>query len=42
MEALAVVLNKPESLSVKRVTLTPPSTADVVVDIDFSGIRYRN
>ena len=38
MEALAVVLNKPESLSVDRLAVTPPGAADVVVDIDFSGI----
>jgi 3-hydroxyethyl bacteriochlorophyllide a dehydrogenase len=38
MEALAVVLSKPESLSVERVTLTPPGDADVVVDIAYSGI----
>ena len=38
MEALAVVLNKPESLSVGRIAVTPPGAADVVVDIDFSGI----
>ena len=38
MEALAVVLNRPESLSVNRVALTPPGDADVVVDIAFSGI----
>jgi 3-hydroxyethyl bacteriochlorophyllide a dehydrogenase len=38
MEALAVVLNKPESLSVSRLALTPPGDADVVVDIAWSGI----
>nr|WP_294517060.1 chlorophyll synthesis pathway protein BchC [uncultured Rhodopila sp.] len=38
MEALAVVLNSPESLSVRRVSLTPPGDTDVVVDIDWSGI----
>jgi 3-hydroxyethyl bacteriochlorophyllide a dehydrogenase len=38
MDALAVVLNKPESLAVQRVPLTPPTDADVVVDISFSGI----
>ena len=38
MEALAVVLNQPESLSVTRLTLTPPGDADVVVEIAFSGI----
>jgi 3-hydroxyethyl bacteriochlorophyllide a dehydrogenase len=38
MEAFAVVLNRPESLSVERVVLTPPTESDVVVDIAFSGI----
>jgi 3-hydroxyethyl bacteriochlorophyllide a dehydrogenase len=38
MEAVAVVLNQPETLSVRRVPLTPPGDADVVVDIAFSGI----
>ncbi|WP_428484698.1 chlorophyll synthesis pathway protein BchC [Rhodopila sp.] len=38
MEALAVVLSKPESLSVNRLVLTPPGNADVVVDIAWSGI----
>jgi bacteriochlorophyllide a dehydrogenase len=38
MEALAVVLNAPERLSVDRLTVTPPGAADVVVAIDFSGI----
>jgi 3-hydroxyethyl bacteriochlorophyllide a dehydrogenase len=38
MEALAVVLNRPEDLSVDRVVLTPPGDLDVVVDIAFSGI----
>ncbi len=38
MEALAVVLNKPEDLSVRRIALTPPGDMDLVVDIDWSGI----
>jgi bacteriochlorophyllide a dehydrogenase len=38
MEALAVVLDKPESLSLSRLALTPPGDADVVVDIAWSGI----
>ena len=38
MEALAVVLDRPESLSVNRVAVTPPGAADVVVDVAFSGI----
>jgi 3-hydroxyethyl bacteriochlorophyllide a dehydrogenase len=38
MEALAVVLNSPEDLAVRTVGLTAPGDADVVVDIDWSGI----
>lgn len=38
MEALAVVLNRPESLSVRPVVLTPASATDVVVDVAWSGI----
>ncbi|HET8997222.1 MAG TPA: chlorophyll synthesis pathway protein BchC [Acetobacteraceae bacterium] len=38
MEALAVVLNRPESLSVDRVLLTSPGESDLVVDIAYSGI----
>ena len=38
MEALAVVINRPESLSVCRLPLTPPGDDDVVVDIAWSGI----
>lgn len=38
MEALAVVINRPESLSVSRLSLTPPGEDDVVVDIAWSGI----
>jgi 3-hydroxyethyl bacteriochlorophyllide a dehydrogenase len=38
MQAFAVVLSKPESLSVRQLDLTPPGDADVVVDIDWSGI----
>jgi 3-hydroxyethyl bacteriochlorophyllide a dehydrogenase len=38
MDALAVVLNKPESLSVSRIGLTPPSDADVTVEVAWSGI----
>jgi bacteriochlorophyllide a dehydrogenase len=38
MEALAVVLNRPESLSVDRLVLTSPGDADVVVDVAWSGI----
>ena len=38
MDALAVVLNRPEDLSVSRLVLTPPGDADVVVAIAWSGI----
>lgn len=38
VEALAVIMNRPESLSVSRIALTPPGDADVVVDIAWSGI----
>ncbi len=38
MDALAVVLNQPEDLSVSRLVLTPPGDADVVVAIAWSGI----
>jgi 3-hydroxyethyl bacteriochlorophyllide a dehydrogenase len=38
MEALAVVLKRPEDLSVDRIALTPAGAADVVVDVAFSGI----
>jgi 3-hydroxyethyl bacteriochlorophyllide a dehydrogenase len=38
MEALGVVLNGPESLSVSWLALTPPGDSDVVVDVSWSGI----
>ncbi|MBK1694872.1 chlorophyll synthesis pathway protein BchC [Chromatium weissei] len=38
LEALAVVLEQPEHLSLQRLALTPPEAADVVVDIEWSGI----
>lgn len=38
MDTLAVVLEAPESLSLRRLALTPPGDEDVVVDIDWSGI----
>jgi len=38
VEALAVLLNAPEQLALRRVALSPPGAADVVVDIDWSGI----
>jgi 3-hydroxyethyl bacteriochlorophyllide a dehydrogenase len=38
MDTLAVVLNEPENLGLRRLVLTPPGEADVVVDIAWSGI----
>jgi 3-hydroxyethyl bacteriochlorophyllide a dehydrogenase len=38
MDTLAVVLNEPENLGLRRLNLTPPGETDVVVDIAWSGI----
>ncbi|MFP4601418.1 MAG: chlorophyll synthesis pathway protein BchC [Halochromatium sp.] len=38
LSTLAVVLDQPQQLAVKRVALTPPGEADCVVEIDYSGI----
>jgi 3-hydroxyethyl bacteriochlorophyllide a dehydrogenase len=38
MNTLAVVLEQPEQLAVRRLDLTPPSAADCVVDVHWSGI----
>lgn len=38
LEAMAVVLEEPEALSVRPLPLTAPGPADIVVDIAFSGI----
>ena len=38
MDTMAVVLKEPERLSLRRLPLSPPGDADVVVDIAFSGI----
>ena len=38
LDALAVVLEKPESLTVSRLALDAPGDDDVVVDIEWSGI----
>ncbi len=38
MDALAVVLEAPEQLALRRLALTPVSSSDVVVQIDYSGI----
>ncbi|MCZ8108178.1 MAG: chlorophyll synthesis pathway protein BchC, partial [Burkholderiales bacterium] len=38
MNSMAVVLERPEHIQVERVALAEPGEADVVVDVDFSGI----
>jgi 3-hydroxyethyl bacteriochlorophyllide a dehydrogenase len=38
MNTVAVVLEKPEHLSLSRIELSDPGEADVVVDIEWSGI----
>ncbi len=38
MKTTAVVLREPEQLALATLDLTPPGEADVVVDIEFSGI----
>ena len=38
MDATAVILQQPRALVVDRVNITAPGAADVVVDIDYSGI----
>lgn len=38
LDALAVVLQRPEQLTLSRLALSAPSSADVIVDIDWSGI----
>lgn len=38
MDTLAVVFEQPEVLSVKRLALAEPGPADVVVDVEFTGI----
>ena len=38
MDTLAVVLQAPERLVLSRLDLTPPGDADVVVDVEWSGI----
>jgi len=38
METLAVVVEEPERVALRFLTLTPPQADDVVVSIDFSGI----
>ena len=38
MDTLAVVLQEPENIDLRRVDLTPPGDDDVVVDVAWSGI----
>lgn len=38
MDTLAVVLEAPERLAFRRLSLVPAQAGDVIVDIDFSGI----
>ncbi|MCX8102767.1 MAG: alcohol dehydrogenase catalytic domain-containing protein, partial [Geminicoccaceae bacterium] len=38
LETLAVVFEQPERLTLKRLTLDPPGPADVIVEIEWSGI----
>ena len=38
METLAVVVEEPERVALRRLLLTPPDADDVVVSIDWSGI----
>ena len=38
METLAVVVEEPERVALRSLTLTPPQADDVVVSIDWSGI----
>lgn len=38
MDALAIVFERPEALSLTHLALVEPSAADVVVDVDWTGI----
>jgi bacteriochlorophyllide a dehydrogenase len=38
METVAVVLKQPEQVELNRLALTAPTTEDVVVDVDWSGV----
>jgi 3-hydroxyethyl bacteriochlorophyllide a dehydrogenase len=38
MEALAVVLTKPEQIELRRLPLTAPTADDIVVDVNWSGV----
>jgi len=38
VETIAVVLKQPEQVELNRLALTPPTSDDVVVDVDWSGV----
>ncbi len=38
METLAVVMERPETLALERIPLDAPTSGDIVVDIDYSGV----
>jgi 3-hydroxyethyl bacteriochlorophyllide a dehydrogenase len=38
LDTVAVLLSRPEQLDLRRIPLSPPGEADVVVDIEWSGI----
>lgn len=38
MDTVAVVFEKPESLALRRLPLTPPDDGDVTVDVEWTGI----
>ncbi len=38
METIAIVLEEPKNLSVRRLPLSPPGEKDIVVDVEWSGI----
>ena len=38
MDTVAVVLQEPERLGLSRVALLPPGDADVVVDVEWTGV----
>ena len=37
-ESMAIVLQQPQELALKKVSLSAPGQGDLVVDISFSGI----